>query len=130
MFADMVYGTAHKPFVCRALLPTTVRLITGIIPAEARARVGRSLGSTAAGENLCAILQWEPEYLVEYLIAAILMYLSLWGFLWALRYLLVGVYDVSAGVQDVLILVALAVSFALSLTTLRAVRAMAAARRR
>jgi hypothetical protein len=107
MFADMVYGTAWKPFVYRSLLPTTIRLITGVIPAEARARVSRSLGNTAAGENLWAILQWEQEYLVEYLIAAVLMYLCLWGFLWALRYLLLGVYDVSAGVQGVFILVAL-----------------------
>jgi len=107
MFGDMVYGTAHKPFVYRALLPATVRLIAAGIPAEAKTHLARSLADTAAIGNLCTILQWEEAYLVEYLIAAVLMYLSLWGFLWSLRYLLVGVYDVSARVQDVFILVTL-----------------------
>lgn len=108
MFGDMVYGTAPKPFVYRMLLPTTVRLIAAAIPEDSRLRYGRSLASTAAGDNLCKILGWEEEYLVEYLIAGVLMYMSLWGFLWALRYLLQGLYQVSVHVQDLVVLFALA----------------------
>ncbi|MFQ5805956.1 MAG: hypothetical protein ACE5I3_05855 [Phycisphaerae bacterium] len=107
MFADMVYGTAHKPFVYRALLPTAVRLVASGMPSEAKARFTQALADTAAIDNLFKILGWEREYLVEYFIAIVPLYLCLWGFVWSLRYLLRGVYHVSAKVQDVLTLVAL-----------------------
>jgi len=32
MIGGMVYGTAHKPFVYRALLPQTVRVVTRLVP--------------------------------------------------------------------------------------------------
>jgi len=108
MFGEMVYGTAAKPFVQRALLPTTVRLITLAIPPHTRTDIHYSLGEHAAVENLFTILGWEQRYLMEYFIAALLMYMSLWGFVWALRYLLSGVYQVSAVVRDVFTLIVLA----------------------
>ena len=32
MFSEMVYGTAWKPFAYRTLLPTSVRIISEVIP--------------------------------------------------------------------------------------------------
>ncbi len=107
MFADMVYGTAAKPFVYRTLLPTAVRLVASAVPDDSRIALSESLARSAAGENLCKILGWEAGYLFEYLVALALMWGCLGGFVWALRYLLNGVYQVSPRVRDVFTLVAL-----------------------
>lgn len=107
MFGDMVYGNAHRPFVYRTLLPTTVRVLASAVPSAARQRFGESLARDPAIANLLLILEWEKEYLVEYLLAVFLLYLCLWGFVWALRYLLTGVYAASSRVQDLTILLAL-----------------------
>jgi len=107
MFADMVYGTAWRPFVYRTLLPTSVRLLASAVPAETRAELSLSLGERQWAADLCRLLGWETEYLTEYLIATVLMCLCLWGFVWALRYLLVAVYEVPRRIQDAFLLVAL-----------------------
>jgi len=107
MFGDMIYGTAAEPFVHRALLPTAVRLVMLAIPPNTATAIHYSLGEHTAVKNLFTILGWEQEYLIEYFIAILLMYMSLWGFVWALRYLLSGVYRVSPRVRDVFTLVTL-----------------------
>ena len=108
MFGNMIYGTAAKPYVYRALLPYTVRVVVNAIPDETKATIGDSLGVQPAVDNLFMILGWEREYLVEYFVAGLLMYMSLWGFVWALRYLLGAVYRVSDLTRDVFTLAALA----------------------
>jgi hypothetical protein len=106
-FADMVYGRAYKPYVYRVLLPGTVWVIASAIPDQTKADVSESLARMPALDNLLKILGWDAKYLVEYLIGVVLMYLSLWGFIWSLRYLLSGLYDVSEKVRDVFTLLVL-----------------------
>lgn len=108
LFGDMVYGRAYKPYVYRVLLPGAVWGITSAIPDQTKARLGESLGQTAVMDNLVKILDWDRAYLIEYLIGVVLMYLSLWGFIWALRYLLDAVYHVSDKIRDVFTLLVLA----------------------
>ena len=46
-FLDMVHGTAHKPFVYRTLLPTTVRIVAAITPVGMRERFDEEVGRAA-----------------------------------------------------------------------------------
>jgi hypothetical protein len=91
-FSDMVYGKAHKPFVYRILLPVTIRLTTSIIPPQTRAFLSREVGEIQFAQKVLSKFHTQREYLVEAGIALTLLYLSLLGFVFALRYLLTGVF--------------------------------------
>jgi hypothetical protein len=106
-FPDMVYGTAHKPYVYRTLLPTTVRLMTLAIPSDWRSAIEHSLWNTSLIQSLFTRLKWHPDYLIEYLIGMVLMYLSIWGFVIALRYLFNGVFQAPVKFLDALTIAAL-----------------------
>jgi hypothetical protein len=93
IFSEMVYGTAWKPFVYRTLLPTTVRLISGILPESFHEVLTKKVESSKAAMLVLEKLKWESEYITEYLIAMVLMYLSLLGFIYAFRKLFDEVYS-------------------------------------
>lgn len=107
MVVDMVYGKAYKPFVYRVLLPTTVRFLAAAIPSKTRTFLDQSIGEDPIVHEVFSKLRWENEYLIEYGIALVLMYLSLLGFVFALRYFLTGVFDVPNIFRDVVPLIAL-----------------------
>ena len=104
----MIHGTAHQPFVHRALIPLVVRGAAACVPADVMRRMDRSLAGDPAIENLFTILGFDLDHVLEYLLALLLIYLSLWGFIWSLRYLFTGVYRASPGVLNVFTLVTLA----------------------
>ena len=80
MFLETINGTAYRPFVYRALLPVTVRTIASVTPPGVHASF------TAFIEDHRITLQWFDTYLWEkeaaftYLIASLLMWMSLMGF--------------------------------------------------
>jgi hypothetical protein len=39
MFTDMVYGTAYRPYVTRALMPVLIRAATALIPPAIQAQI-------------------------------------------------------------------------------------------
>ncbi len=92
MFSEMVYGTAWKPFVYRTLLPTSVRLVSEIIPASIHDAVTKKVESNNFLMLGLEKLKWESEFITEYLIAMVLMYLSLLGFVYAFRKLFDEIY--------------------------------------
>jgi hypothetical protein len=104
---EMIYGTAHQPFVQRALLPLVVRGAAACLPPEALNGINQALAQDPAIDNLFKILGFDRDHALEYLFALALMYLSLWGFVWSLRYLFTGVYRAPPRVLDGFILVAL-----------------------
>lgn len=74
----MVYGTAHKPFVYRVLVPGIVRFITPLVP--------DSLTQAALDNPVWG--QWitqlgDNSYTTETFITIIIMYGSVLGFTWA-----------------------------------------------
>jgi hypothetical protein len=105
---DVIYGTAYRPFVYRALLPTTTRVLTAAIPEETRSGVARTLGRQRAVDRLFSKRGWEKRYVIEYGIALLLMYASLMGFVFALRYLCSCVFPGRATLRDLAPLLALA----------------------
>jgi hypothetical protein len=92
MFSEMVYGTAWKPFVYRTLLPTSVRLVSEIIPESIHNAVTKKVESNNFLMLGLEKLKWESEFITEYLIAMVLMYLSLLGFVYAFRKLFDEIY--------------------------------------
>ena len=91
---DMIYGRASKPCVMRTLLPSAVRVTRALI-SDSAARAMEGAVFTPRVMRTVSRLGWEREYLVEYLLAAVLMYLSLLGFMFALRRLFRALYVAS-----------------------------------
>jgi hypothetical protein len=106
--AAMIQGTGPKPFVLRTLVPSTVRLIREAIPDPTARRWWLKLLRRHPG--LVAelpYLEWEKEFLLEYLIAVGVMNLCLVGFLVAMRALYGHLHPGSGWRRDVLPLAAL-----------------------
>jgi hypothetical protein len=93
MFPEMIYGTAWKPFVYRTLLPTSVRIISEIVPEGAHQSLTQKVEESEFSLLVLSKMKWESEYIVEYSIAMILMWISLIGFVYAFRKLLVVIYN-------------------------------------
>lgn len=93
MFPEMIYGTAWKPFVYRTLLPTTVRLISEVIPHEIHSTLTAKVEESVFLTRVLEKFKWESEYITEYLLAMILMYLSLIGFVIIFKKLFCELYD-------------------------------------
>jgi len=79
---SMVYGTGNKPFVYRALLPITVRLLMPIVPESMV-----DLAMTWPPINF-AVSTFDPNYTKESFITMVLMYLSLIAFIFSFRFLM------------------------------------------
>ncbi|MET0555054.1 MAG: hypothetical protein ABW221_18575 [Vicinamibacteria bacterium] len=98
---DMIHGTATKPFVLRTLVPSTVRVLREAIPdATARRLWLKVLRRCPRLARALPALEWEEQFLLEYLIAAVVMYGCLLGFVWALRALYRELHPESAWRRD------------------------------
>ena len=93
MFSEMIDGTAWKPFVYRTLLPTTVRLISGVIPDEVHKTLTEKVESNKSAMLVLEKFKWESEFITEYLVAMVLMYSTLLGFVFAFRKLFNEIYS-------------------------------------
>ncbi len=93
MFPEMIYGTAWKPFVYRTLIPSSVRIISEIIPVEVHTSLTKHAGNSSSLKLIFEKLNWESEYVTEYLIAMMLMYFCMIGFVFVFRKLFFEIYD-------------------------------------
>jgi len=100
MFGDMIYGKASKPFVYRVLLPATVRLLSAPVPQTLRNTIANKIEDNISLNKLFKKLKWEKELAVEYSFAMLIMFLSLWGFSIAVRYLFILFYNSSSFFAD------------------------------
>jgi hypothetical protein len=105
-FHGMVYGDGYKPYVRRTLLPTTIRLVAAACPAGCRERLEKAVLRRPV-PRLIAQLGWERQLLLEYLLAMVLIYGCLLGFVFALRDFLGDLSETHPLVKDVAPLVAL-----------------------
>lgn len=90
---DVIYGRAHVPYVHRALVPTMVRLTIALVPAEARVSLREAARQDSTISTIVRKLDWEVEFLLEYLVAALFAYFLLLAFAFSARYLFTGVYQ-------------------------------------
>ena len=93
MFSEMIDGTAWKPFVYRTLLPTTVRLISEVIPDKVHKTLTEKVESNKSAMLVLEKFKWESEFITEYLVAMVLMYSTLLGFVFAFRRLFDEIYS-------------------------------------
>jgi hypothetical protein len=99
-FSDMVYGEAARPFVYRVLMPAGIRIIASAIPPQTKAATNGRIEDNHLVQEVLSRFNTQPEYAVESLIALALLYLSLLGFVLALRYLLTGVFQAPTAFTD------------------------------
>ena len=92
MFPEMIYGTAWKPFVYRTLLPSAVRIAGEIVPEEVHKSLTENVETSEFSMLVLNKLNWESEFITEYIIAMIFMWISLLGFLYAFRSLVTVIY--------------------------------------
>lgn len=100
-FGEVVYGTAHKPFVLRVLVPWLVRGITAAIPEAHQQRLTEAMAEDLQVRGFLRRGQWERELLPEYAVALALMFAALVGFIFAFRWLYVAVFPEGGWRRDV-----------------------------
>ncbi len=89
----LIYGTAHNPFVQRALVPFLTRMVHGAIPAGVREYVQAGFSASPKVQKEAGRLGWDLHFLTEYLIAFFLSFLALLLFPFVLRELFASLYD-------------------------------------
>ncbi len=100
LFPDMVYGKAHKPYVYRILLPTIVRVATEITPAIVEEKVESAFTGSLSAQRFIKMLGWENEYIYEYALMLILIFVCFIGSALMLRHLIKIFYDFPDFVAD------------------------------
>jgi hypothetical protein len=110
MFPDMVQGTAHKPFVYRALVPFVVRHVSASVPEGVREDIDRNVRDPLIGLPPLARLKLNLDVVdwTELLVAVLVWYFSVIGFAWAFKKLARSVYQLDERFLDVLALAAVA----------------------
>jgi len=79
-FSDMIYGKAWKPFVYRVFVPVSVKLITSVISESVQSKLTDFGKENPSAERVLSELNWEAEYLTEYLAACVIMFATLFAF--------------------------------------------------
>lgn len=90
---DMIYGTASKPFVYRQLMPFSIRIGVGLIPAGIRNFMLEKASQSSTVGRILTRAKLPGELFVEYAVTVIFIYFSLWGFVFSFRFLLRALYD-------------------------------------
>ena len=106
-FENMINGTAYKPFVYRTLLPTSTKILSQTVPVEVKESLSKEISESPLLSKIFKKLRWENELATEYLIAVLLMFLSLLGFAYAIKYLFVIFYYASNHITNFISIFAL-----------------------
>ncbi len=102
-FPEIMDGTAHRPYVARALVPLSVRMITALVPSPIRNATAESL----RGREFIDTIGWYDNYLFEFTLTSVVMLLFLVGFAWTLKRLTETIYDFPRAVNNLAPIVAL-----------------------
>jgi hypothetical protein len=102
LLSDLAYYRAARPYVARTLLPTTVRALSSVVPADLRARAARSVEASPRAQQIFSINKQhlshtgrprlEADYPVEDSIAVVVMFGCLIAFAYAMRALFDALY--------------------------------------
>jgi hypothetical protein len=102
-FPQLIDGTAHRPYVTRALVPLVVRALAELTPETIAERVAASL----RGREFVGDVEWYDEYLFEFALATAVMLVCMVLFAWVLRRLSETVYELPRPVVNLAPIVAL-----------------------
>ncbi len=104
---NMVNGTAYRPFIYRALVPYIANKINASISPETRQIIAQTTEDNSTLRSIFSDRKWKIGYASEYYIVLILMYISLWGFAFSLRYFFKGMFKTHERFQDAVCLLAI-----------------------
>ncbi|MBD3384948.1 hypothetical protein GF407_08480 [candidate division KSB1 bacterium] len=79
-FSSMVNGTAHKPFIYRTLVPSTIRTIEALTPDTIEKKCIELISDNLFLEDIYKTFRWEPYYAYRYIWAVVIMFFSFLGF--------------------------------------------------
>lgn len=85
LFDKTVDGTAHKPYVLRALVPVTIRVAAMVVPESIHSSLTRAAQTSPLREVLINLDKIPPELCTEFVIAFLIMLAALLGYLLVLR---------------------------------------------
>lgn len=105
--SGLIYGTAHKPYVQRVLVPMLTRSTYTVISGPTLDSIEKSLLDLPKVQKETARLGWETEYFAEYLIALFLVFLTLLGFPFVVKAFWSAMYETGTAVTNIVPLVAL-----------------------
>ncbi|MDH7515148.1 MAG: hypothetical protein QHI48_04650 [Bacteroidota bacterium] len=95
-FLAMVNGEAHRPFVCRALLPWTVKAVSSVAPTDWKQSLAVLAHSNDVVRRAFVAFRWESDAAFEYATASLLMFLCFAGFGRVAVKLIAGTCGISA----------------------------------
>lgn len=79
-FLDMVEGKAHRPYVYRTLLPTTVRVVSILVPDQCQQACADAVERHGVTTRAFSAFDWESRAAFQYLLASALMLLCFMSF--------------------------------------------------
>jgi hypothetical protein len=85
LFDKTIDGTAHKPYVLRALVPVTIRVVAMVVPESIHSSLTEAAKASPLREVLTTLDKIPPELCTEFLIAFLFMLGALLAFLLVLR---------------------------------------------
>ena len=104
---NMVNGTAYRPFMYRVLVPYIANKINASISPETRQIIAQTTEDNSTLRSIFSDRKWNIGYASEYYIVLILMYISLWGFAFSLRYFFKGIFKAHERLKDAVCLLAI-----------------------
>ncbi len=93
--ADMVHGTAYKPYAYRALVPFVARCVVGAIPRSVKTALVEAAANNHALHAMFTAAGYPSESAPECVVATALVYASFIAFLVTMRRALCAFYEVS-----------------------------------
>jgi hypothetical protein len=101
LFGEMVYGESYRPFVCRALVPLTVRYITEITPPAVIDGLEYLAQRKAIFIRMMTLAEMESYYVFEYLVYLVIAFICYFGFILVMRQFIKELYDFPDSVADI-----------------------------
>ncbi len=105
--SDIIYGTAHKPYVYRVLIPILTRSTYAVLSGPSLDTLEQALLRIPKVQKETLRLGWEQDFFIEYLIALLFAYLSLLAFSFVIRRFWAMLYDTEPRVSNLIPIVAL-----------------------
>lgn len=99
LFADMLSGSAHKPYVYRQLVPATIRSVDFLTPQKPRESV--TAWFSQKHRELMVLFEWSETHLYEHIISLLISFFCFLGLAFTLRSLIDLFYSFPPYVADI-----------------------------
>lgn len=105
--SELIYGTAHKPYVQRVLVPMLTRAVYFTVSGPTLDSLEQKVLELPKVQKETARLGWEIEYFAEYLIALSFAFLALFGFPFVMKNLWSTLYETEQAITNIIPILAL-----------------------